>query len=171
MQWRVFTWDAIVYHTILATLGGSAGADSTTLAKVIALSYLRDRVNQVPGDAMTVFAEALARGVQRHGAVLALYTLPTIYMQSVSVASSRMCHRSLGSAAGLDQGVGSRLSSLDGAFVHANSTSTLDQSRCGGMRTRRRMMLTVSAQAGSWETANESTKYEEASWAWHRGNV
>jgi hypothetical protein len=32
---------------------------------------------------MTVFAEALARGVQRHGAVLALYTLPTIYMQSV----------------------------------------------------------------------------------------
>lgn len=29
---------------------------------------------------MTVFAEALARGVQRHGAALALYTLrPTIY--------------------------------------------------------------------------------------------
>lgn len=62
--------------------------------------------------------------------------------------------------------MGSRLSSLDGAFVHANSTSTLDQrSRCGGMRTRRRMMLTVSAQAGSWETANESAKPEhEASW-------
>jgi hypothetical protein len=26
------------------------------------------------------------------------------------------------------------------------------------------MMLTVSAQAGSWETANQSAKYEEASW-------
>lgn len=81
---------------------------------------------RVVSDAMTVFAEALARGVQRHGAVLVLYTLrPTTYMQSVSVASSRMCHRSLRSAAG--PGVGSRWSSVDGAFVHANSTSTLDQ--------------------------------------------
>lgn len=75
-QQRVFIWYAIVYHTTLATLGGSSGADGTTLAKMIAQSYLRDSKLLVgASDAMTIFAEALARGVQRHrhGAALALF--------------------------------------------------------------------------------------------------